>query len=114
MKASQGKRAHDRQREMTPALIYALNHPVRRQVLRKLNEQGGEASPSELSRSISVGLSALGFHARVLCELGATRSTRTQQVRGSLEHFYASNVSGNELVTAVLLETQADDRTASR
>lgn len=95
---------------MTPALIYALNHPVRRQILRLLGKPGEEASPSDMRESISVGLSALSFHAQVLNELGVTRGTRTQQVRGAVEHFYASNVSGNELVEAILLETVVDDR----
>jgi hypothetical protein len=94
---------------MTPALIYALNHRARRQILRQLNEQGAERSPSEMAQMAAFSLSGLSFHARVLCELRVTRCTRTQQVRGSLEHFYASNVSGNELVATILLETENDD-----
>jgi DNA-binding transcriptional ArsR family regulator len=93
---------------MTPALIYALNHPVRRQILRLLGERG-EASPSDLHKSISVGLSTLSFHAQVLNELGVIHGTRTQQVRGAIEHFYASDVSGNELAEAILLGTETDD-----
>lgn len=54
-------------------------------------------------------LSGLSFHARVLCELQVTRCTRTEQVRGALEHFYASNVSDNELVAAILVETEGED-----
>jgi hypothetical protein len=49
----------------------------------------------------------------VLCELQVTRCTRTQPVRCSLEHFYASNVSENELVATILLETEGDDRPLS-
>jgi DNA-binding transcriptional ArsR family regulator len=103
------KQKHDREREMTPALIYALNHPVRRQILRLLREPG-EASPSEMHKSIGVGLSALSFHAQVLNELGVIHGTRTQQVRGAVEHFYASDVAGNELAEAILRETAVDDR----
>lgn len=98
---------------MTPALIYALNHPARRQILRLLNQPGVEASPSDMLESMSVGLSALSFHAQVLNELGVIQGTRTQQVRGAVEHFYASNVVGNELVEAILLETDVDDRRRS-
>lgn len=99
---------------MTPALIHALNHPARRQILRLLSEEGAERSPSEMTRSVRASLAGLSFHARVLCELDVTRCTRTQQARGALEHFYASNVAGNELVTAILLETEDDDRAAVR
>jgi DNA-binding transcriptional ArsR family regulator len=99
---------------MTPALIHALNHPARRQILRQLSESGAERSPSEMAHSAAFTLSGLSFHARVLSELGVTRCTRTQQARGSLEHFYASNVAGNELVAAILLETEGDDGARSK
>ncbi len=95
---------------MTPALIHALNHPARRQILRQLGDPELERSPSEMAEAASFSLSGISFHARVLCELQVTRCTRTQPVRGALEHFYASNVSDNELVSAILLETENEDR----
>ncbi len=99
---------------MTPALIHALNHPARRQILRQLGEADAERSPSEMADSTAFSLAGLSFHARVLCELGVTRCTRTQQARGALEHFYASNVADNELVAAILLDTEDEDRTIAR
>jgi DNA-binding transcriptional ArsR family regulator len=114
MRASKDKTKHQQGREMTPALIYALNHPARRQILRQLGEQGVERSPSEMANGASLSLSGLSFHARVLCELQVTRCTRTEPVRGSLEHFYASNVSDNELVAAILLETEGEDSVPRR
>jgi DNA-binding transcriptional ArsR family regulator len=113
MRGSRNKTKHQLGREMTPALIHALNHPTRRQILRQLDERGAERSPSEMAEAAAFSLSCLSFHARVLCELQVTHCTRTQLVRGSLEHFYASNVSGNELVEAILLETEGDDRPLS-
>jgi DNA-binding transcriptional ArsR family regulator len=98
---------------MTPALIHALDHPARRQILRQLGEQGTERSPSEMAQTAAFSLSGLSFHARVLSELQVTRCTRTQPVRGALEHFYASNVSDNELVATILVETEGDDRPLS-
>lgn len=109
MRASKDKTKHQQGREMTPALIYALNHPARRQILRQLSERGAERSPSEMTQATSFSLSGLSFHARVLCELRVTRCTRTAPVRGSIEHFYASNVSGNDLVAAILAETEGED-----
>jgi hypothetical protein len=95
---------------MTPALIHALNHPARRQILRQLGGQDAEKSPSEMAKTAPFSLSGISFHARVLCELQVTRCTRTEPVRGALEHFYASNVSDSELVAAILQETEGDDR----
>lgn len=109
MRGSKDKTTHQPGREMTPALIYALNHPARRQILRQLGEEAIEKSPSEMVEAGTFSLSGISFHARVLCELRVTRCTRTEQVRGALEHFYASNVSGNELVAAILGETEGDD-----
>jgi DNA-binding transcriptional ArsR family regulator len=108
MRGSRAKTKHQQGREMTPALIYALNHPARRQILRQLGERG-ESSPSEMADAAAFSLSGLSFHARVLSELEVTRCTRTEQARGALEHFYASNVSDNELVAAILVETAGED-----
>jgi len=113
MRGSRNKTKHQQGREMTPALIHALNHPARRQILRQLGELGTERSPSEMAQAATFSLSGLSFHARVLCELQVTCCTRTQPVRGSLEHFYASNVSDNDLVSAILSETEGDDRPLS-
>lgn len=109
MRGSPNKTKHQQGREMTPALIHALNHPARRQILRQLGELGSERSPNEMAEAAAFSLSGLSFHARVLSELQVTRCTRTQPVRGALEHFYASNVSDNELVAAILLETADED-----
>lgn len=94
---------------MTPALIHALNHPARRQILRQLSGREVEKSPSEMAESATFSLPGISFHARVLSELQVTRCTRTQPVRGAIEHFYASNVTDNELVATILVETEGDD-----
>lgn len=62
-----------------------------------------------MTRALAIDLPKLGFHARVLCECEVVRETKTQQVRGATEHFYASNVSANELVEAILQLTEEDD-----
>ena len=108
MRGSTDKPKHEQGREMTPALIHALNHPARRQILRHLHAHG-ESSPSEIADSVAFTLSGLSFHARVLSELEVISCTRTQQGRGALEHFYVSNVGGNELVAAILSETEGED-----
>ncbi len=104
-----GAAEHPREREMSAALISSLNHPIRRHILRLLSKPGTELSPSKMTRALVVGLPILGFHARVLCEREVVRETGTQQVRGATEHFYASNVSRNRLVEAILKLTEEDD-----
>lgn len=107
MRGSADKPKHEQGREMTPALIHALNHPARRQILRHLHERG--ESPSEMADSVAFTLSGLSFHARVLSELEVINCTRTQQGRGALEHFYASNAADSELVAAILSEAERED-----
>lgn len=41
--------------------------------------------------------------------LKVTECASTRQVRGAVEHFYASNVAQNKLVATILHETEADD-----
>jgi DNA-binding transcriptional ArsR family regulator len=95
---------------MSPALLYSLNHPVRRQILRLLSEGGAEQSPSEMARLIAGGLSMLSFHARTLTEQKVIRCVKTRQVRGATERFYVSDISDNKLVASILNSTEEDDR----
>jgi DNA-binding transcriptional ArsR family regulator len=105
-----GNGRHARGREISPALLYVLNHPIRRQILRLLHKQPAPRSPSEMSKLLAVSLTNVGFHARTLCECGVVREAKTCHARGSVEHFYASRVTGNELVAAILRGTEEDDR----
>jgi DNA-binding transcriptional ArsR family regulator len=95
---------------MTPALLEALNHPVRRQLLRLLHERRAAQSPLEMSHDIALGLAHVSYHVRILSDLHVVRLTRTRPVRGSTQHFYLSRVLKNELVDAILRSTEKDDR----
>ena len=118
MEYSPGELTHVPDREMTPALVHALNHPVRRQILRLLAEGKGGAtlSPSDMAqapaRAYGPGayLSVLSFHARVLLKQGVIRSAGTRRVRGATERFYVSNVLDNQVAVLILLNTERDDR----
>lgn len=103
-----GSKKHELEREMSPALLVILNHPIRREILRLLHGQA-ELSPTQMANSIDAGLPNLSFHARALEERNVTRCTRTRQVRGATEHFYASNVTENRLIATILSSTQEDD-----
>lgn len=112
---SAAKLTHQPSREVTPALIYALNHPLRRQILRLLVDKATTRSPSEMAQPLAGAyhpeayLPVLSFHARILCKQKVIRCLATRTVRGSTEHFYASNVSSNEMVRRILQSTVGDD-----
>jgi DNA-binding transcriptional ArsR family regulator len=103
------KGKHVRGRAMTPALISALDHPVRREVLRLLHRHDTHLSPIQMNEKINVGISCLSYHARTLAEQKVTRLASTMQVRGATQHFYVSKVADNELVATILNCTEKDD-----
>src|SRR6266487_1719073 len=71
-------------------LFFALAHPLRRQILRKMIAKDGETSPCELSVELDQPLSRLGYHVKILAQSGAIELVRTRQRRGATQHLYRS------------------------
>jgi DNA-binding transcriptional ArsR family regulator len=106
-------RKHSHQREVSPALIDALNHPIRREILRVLNS-GEEGSPAELTKLIAAPLTYLSYHVGVLAKLAVLRRTHIEKVRGAEKSTYRSMVANNELVASILGGTAGDDEGLKR
>ncbi len=88
-------------------LFNALGHPVRRRILRRMLDGGEEVSPRELAFQLCEKLSALSYHVRVLAECEAVELVRTEQVRGSTQHFYRASVSSKWALSALAAEEKA-------
>jgi DNA-binding transcriptional ArsR family regulator len=73
-------------RRVDQALVTALGHPVRVEILEVLNER--EASPRQLEDILGQPLGNLSYHTKVLLECGCVELVRTAQRRGALEHFF--------------------------
>jgi DNA-binding transcriptional ArsR family regulator len=69
-------------------LFTALAHPLRRRILRRMIEDEVEISPRELALHLGEQLSRLSYHVRILAWCDAIELVRTEQVRGSMQHFY--------------------------
>ena len=82
-------------------LFNALGHPMRRQILRQMLDDGDEVSPRELAAKLSQQLSALSYHVRVLAECQAIELVRIEQIRGSTQHFYRPVVKATWAITAL-------------
>ncbi|HUC08194.1 MAG TPA: helix-turn-helix domain-containing protein [Solirubrobacterales bacterium] len=82
-------------------LFSALGHPMRRRILREMLDTGEEVSPRELAAVLSEQLSALSYHVRVLAECRALELVRTEQIRGSTQHFYRAIVKANWALSAL-------------
>ncbi len=92
----------------------ALGHPLRRQILRALNESSEPRSPSEIATATlpHASLSVISYHAQVLETSDSVAMTGTRQVPGGLARLYASKVAGDAQVAAVLQATRGLDRWA--
>jgi DNA-binding transcriptional ArsR family regulator len=93
----------------TAALITALNHPLRRRILRVL-VSGESASATDLSERLEVRLGNIAYHMKVLTELKVLWLSGTQQVRGAQERFYRSVLAGKpEWAKTALEQTRKGD-----
>jgi DNA-binding transcriptional ArsR family regulator len=73
------------------ALINALTHPLRRQILRAM-PRDETTSPRELAERLGQPLGNLSYHVRVLAKYGALELVRETQVRGTMQHFYRPSI----------------------
>ena len=67
-------------------LIKALSHPLREQILAKLNQR--VASPNQLAQELGEGLSQVSYHVKVLRDYECIELVKTEPRRGAVEHFY--------------------------
>lgn len=89
----------------------ALNHPVRREILRMLIESEEAKSGSEL---IAAGLpdcslSAIGYHARVLEAAGMVSQEDGGPGGGESTYRFAASASDDPEVIALLEATRGND-----
>jgi DNA-binding transcriptional ArsR family regulator len=68
-------------------VLKALGHPLRLLLVELITERG-EASPTELARTLRFPLATVSHHVRFLRDLGYLELTRTEPRRGAVEHFY--------------------------
>ena len=69
-----------------PRVVKALNHPLRVEILRAIEED--RASPVELSRRLKAPLGVVSYHVRVLADLGLIKLVKRTPRRGAVEHHY--------------------------
>jgi len=95
---------------LDPKLQDALDHPVRRELLRALGRDGGTKNVAEIGAELrGIRLSQLGYHLQVLRRSGSVVSTGGPGIDCKRPR-YASQVAGDGQVRAVLRATERSDR----
>lgn len=67
-------------------VVKAIGHPLRMQLLTRLNER--VASPVELARELDESVQLVSYHVRILRDLGFVELVSTTPRRGAIEHHY--------------------------
>jgi DNA-binding transcriptional ArsR family regulator len=80
----------------TSPLIAALNHSLRRQILRKIDEDEATTSARQLARELGMPIGNVSYHLQVLAKLDVLRQVDARQVRGAKEYFYVSNLNNQD------------------
>lgn len=76
-----------RPRSDTDLLLVALQHPLRRTILRIMADEE-PSSPSLLADELDESLSDVSYHVRALVSGSALKPNREEKVRGATQHFY--------------------------
>ncbi len=78
----------------TPELIAALNHPLRRRILRAfLNGHFQTASSTQLATMLDMPLGNVAYHVKTLARLDVLELARSEKVRGAEERFYVISLA---------------------
>jgi len=88
-------------------LIMALNHPLRRRILRSAAKED-IISASRLSKNLDAPLSNAVYHVQVLVELAIFDFVGSRQVRGAREHLYRSDLVEQVQWVEAALEASRD------
>jgi DNA-binding transcriptional ArsR family regulator len=78
--------AQKKRKRLETTLAAAVAHPIRSKCLVILAER--EASPAEIAKELNLDVSKIGYHVTALADAKLIELTRTQPVRGAVEHFY--------------------------
>ncbi len=82
--ATRGKAIH--KPSVDVGVVKAIGHPLRMQLLIRLNER--VASPVELARELDESVQLVSYHVRILRDLGFVELVSTTPRRGAIEHHY--------------------------
>lgn len=87
--------------ERRAVIAKMLTHPLRLQIMKMLDESDGPMSPSMLAERLEAPLGNVSYHVRQLLASKFVKLKRTKQRRGAVEHFYALEPKGKDLLSII-------------
>ena len=96
---------------LDPPVEHALNHPLRREILRALNQCDGPRSAGEIATEClpKTGVTLINYHAAVLETCEIVRISEEEPNGQGLTRRYASNVANDTQIAAILGATEPLD-----
>ncbi len=93
------------------AMIAALNHPLRRRILRRFEEnEGTKTSAARLAAEFDLPLGNISYHLQSLSKLKILSLAEVRRIRGAREFVFISNLDGEEgWFRSALEESRAAD-----
>lgn len=105
------KLPHELTETLVPHQRRALEHPIRRQLLRCLNRDHTAQTLAELGECTpGVGISTISYHMLVLQQCGFVSVSPEMSRPGRIGHSFSSNIADDRVVTVALEATQELDR----
>lgn len=97
---------------LTPPVQHALNHPLRREIMRRLNESNEARSAAEIvANGLSkTPLTLINYHAGVLESCDLIQRLETEAADENLSRRFASTVTEDVQIIAILGATEPLDR----
>ena len=81
--------------------------------MRLLGDLREQSSPTKIAKEFDMHVGTVGYHVRVLEQLGAVELTDEKMVRGAVEHFYKTTIDDDPPIETLLEETrEVDDENA--
>ena len=93
----------------SPQLLEALNHPLRRRILRTVACRREPSSAHWLSQALDVPLGRIRYHVAFLVRSGALDEDGTEHTRGAARRLYRLTPAGRTAWVLGFLESDHDD-----
>ena len=90
-------------------LIRALNHPIRRRILRLMLDRGQRLCATEIAAEFEMQLGDVSYHLVSLRDHRAVKPAGTKQVRGALQRFYEATIEDDPPIETLLEQTREVD-----